>query len=469
MFFPNSPMNPKRHSVPGVFTVGIATLAATTHALPLPGAAGVETPMPVGSCLLWAFVLRLAVVGLYFSFYPRTWLYTRAPELATLACSLAHGRGLYSPFGGATGPTAFLAPGYPALIALIFRLLGSYSFAAVLAILALQTLFGTLTVGAMMLTAHTLFGLRVARFAGLAGALGGLLLFVPAIFWETSLSTLLLIGMMALAVWCAGQPTSWRWTLLGLWGGVALLVNPALALAMLGLLGWTAYQTRRSRPSAWRGPLLGLLLGCAVLAPWPIRNARVLHHFIPFRSNLGFELWMGNQAGRDGDFDVSLFPIENQREHAAYAAQGEVAYMSEKAALAQVYIRAHPAVFARTTAQRVLWFWSGAGGSTTAWLGVIQATATSLLGLSGLWVLARRHRAAAVLFLIPLLLFPLPYYVTHADLRFRLVLDPLLLVLAAVLAAHLVDRSRRSPRARRAGPLRWLWALKTPVVAPIGD
>jgi hypothetical protein len=37
----------------------------------------------------------------------------------------------------------------------------------------------------------------------------------------------------------------------------------------------------------------------------------------------------------------------------------------------------------------------------------------------------------AALFLLPLLLFPLPYYITHAEFRYRLVVDPLLTILAA--------------------------------------
>jgi hypothetical protein len=37
----------------------------------------------------------------------------------------------------------------------------------------------------------------------------------------------------------------------------------------------------------------------------------------------------------------------------------------------------------------------------------------------------------AVLFLLPLMVFPLPYYITHAEFRYRLVVDPLLTILGA--------------------------------------
>jgi hypothetical protein len=43
----------------------------------------------------------------------------------------------------------------------------------------------------------------------------------------------------------------------------------------------------------------------------------------------------------------------------------------------------------------------------------------------------KRRVRLAVLFLLPLIVFPLPYYITHAEFRYRLVVDPLLTILAA--------------------------------------
>ena len=49
-----------------------------------------------------------------------------------------------------------------------------------------------------------------------------------------------------------------------------------------------------------------------------------------------------------------------------------------------------------------------------------------------MWRLFERSRVSlAALFLLPLMLFPLPYYITHAEFRYRLVVDPLLTILAA--------------------------------------
>jgi hypothetical protein len=38
---------------------------------------------------------------------------------------------------------------------------------------------------------------------------------------------------------------------------------------------------------------------------------------------------------------------------------------------------------------------------------------------------------------LPLLLFPLPYYITHAEIRYRLNIDPLMTILAAYAVTQL--------------------------------
>ena len=55
-------------------------------------------------------------------------------------------------------------------------------------------------------------------------------------------------------------------------------------------------------------------------------------------------------------------------------------------------------------------------------------------------------RSFAVLMALPLLLFPAPYYITHAEFRYRLNIDPILTVLAAYAVTQLASRlPRKSP------------------------
>jgi 4-amino-4-deoxy-L-arabinose transferase-like glycosyltransferase len=379
--------------------------------------------------LALALVARLLILWFAIVRFPHNWLFFRGIELGTLAQSLVTGRGLSSPFGGSTGPTALLAPGYPAIIAVCFRIFGSFTFRAAIAVMAMQLLFSLMTVLLIMHIARQCFGMQAANLAGVFWALSLPLLWMPTIFWDTCLSALLLVGMIGLALRCAERPGRLLWLWMGAYTSLAVLVNPALLPALLAVLGWAAWPTRKTS-RYW--PLLSLVVGLLIFAPWPLRNARVLGAFIPLRSTVGFELWMGNHAGATGFLDESQFPIFNRQEYDAYAAKGEVAYMRDKSALAKEYIRAHPGEFLRLTMVRIIRYWTGTGTKNGSVLFALHAVLTTGLAAMGLWrLLQRRRLSLAALFLLPLMLFPLPYCITHAEFRYRLVVDPLLTILGA--------------------------------------
>lgn len=377
--------------------------------------------------ILWAaLVLRLLVVWIVIARFPHNWLFTRGIELGTLAQSLVRGQGLSSPMGGSTGPTALLAPGYPVVIAVWFRIFGSFTVAAATAVMGMQVAFSVATVWLMMRVARRYFDVRTANLSGAFWAVSLPLLWMPTIFWETCLSTLMLLGLLALVLHWDGTPNGLHWVLLGGYCGLAGLVNPALVPALLAMLAWAAWPPRRVLCL-----LVGLLAFAVVFAPWPLRNARVLHAFIPLRSTVGFELWVGNRAGATGFLDESQFPLFNRAEYARYVARGEVGYMREKAALARAYIRVHPGEFVERSAVRLLRFWTGTGTYQGSLIFALHAVLTTSLGLAGLWRLARERRLRlALLFALPLVVFPLPYYITHAEFRYRLVVDPVVTMLA---------------------------------------
>jgi 4-amino-4-deoxy-L-arabinose transferase-like glycosyltransferase len=406
----------------------VIALYGTTKA-PLPAQETARGMRPhTFSILAIALLLRLLIVWFVIARFPHNWLYSRGIELGTLAQSLVAGQGLSSPFGGSTGPTALLAPGYPAVIALFFRIFGSFTVTAAIAVMAMQLLFSLSIVLLIMEVARQSFGIRTANLSGAFWAVSLPLIWMPTIFWETCLSTLLLVGMVALALCCERRPGYLLWALMGAYSGLAALVNPALLLTLLAMLGWAAWQTRKT---FWYLPLALLVLSM-VFAPWPIRNARVLHAFIPLRSTVGFELWVGNRAGATGFLDESQFPIFNRWEYDQYVSKGEVAYMRDKSALAKAYMRAHPGEFLQRSTVRFIRFWTGTGNKDGSPIFVMHAVLTTSLGWIGIWCLVRERRLSlAILFILPLIVFPLPYYITHAEFRYRLVIDPLLTILAA--------------------------------------
>lgn len=383
----------------------------------------------------YAVIFGLALLGRFLAVFsvvttrPRNWLFSHPWEMGLLADSLLHGLGYSSPFGGSTGPTAFIAPGYPTLIAGIFTIFGTFTFTSALVIMGMHVLVNMLTIWLMMHVAQSMLDSRTASVAGSFWALSPPLFFVPTIFWESSISECALIGMIALALRYWRAPTSMHWIVLGASCAVIALINPALLFSLLAIMGWLAFQTRQVSRTA---PLLGLLTLAIVFAPWPIRNAVRFHAFIPLRSTVGFEMWMGNRPGATGRLDESIFPMFNQHELDSYNALGEVAYVQTKSQLASDYIRSHPGIFLEMTARRFYRFWAGTGNLSSSFTYEIHAMITTILGFAGLvLVYRRRSRAFAVLMALPLILFPVPYYLTHAEFRYRLNIDPILTVLAA--------------------------------------
>jgi hypothetical protein len=396
--------------------------------------------------LIVALILRLLPVRFelhqpLMEFFSHPW------EMGLLGNSLVHGLGYSSPFGTPTGPTAFIAPGYPTLVAGIFLLFGVYSFKSAVVIILLNVLAALATVALIMRLARTLFGAPAAYAAGIFWAVAPSLLWLPIVFWESSFSALFFVVMLTLALRTRRAPISTNWILLGAFTGVAALINPALIFSFIAIMGWVALQTWRADPTAddsaaraslWRPPILGAFALFAVFVAWPIRNAVRFHAFIPLRSTVGFELWMGNRPGATGRLDETVFPMYNHHEFALYVTQGEVAYVHEKTAAAWSYIGSHPAWFAQMTARRIFRFWTGTGNTNSLPLFEIHALTTTLLGFLGLGLLFRRDRSLAALFALPMLFFPLPYYMTHAEFRYRLNLDPVLAILAAYAAVEIV-------------------------------
>jgi hypothetical protein len=63
--------------------------------------------------------------------------------------------------------------------------------------------------------------------------------------------------------------------------------------------------------------------------------------------------------------------------------------------------------------------------------------------LWGLLLLSRHDRELMWLYALPLVFYPLPYYLTHADLRFRLPAEPLLACLTGYAVTMIAGEVRR--------------------------
>ncbi|MGA8859490.1 MAG: glycosyltransferase family 39 protein, partial [Candidatus Sulfotelmatobacter sp.] len=161
-----------------------------------------------------ALVLRLVVMT--FLYPERTDPYRDhwrlGGESGRIARSIAQGEGFSNPLFGKTGPTAWLAPVFPYLLAGIFKIFGVYSKASAIVALALDCLFSALTCIPIYFIARKHFGVATAAWAGWAWAFFPYGIYFSADFiWATTLTTLLMTLVFLVAIYLENSSSVWLW------------------------------------------------------------------------------------------------------------------------------------------------------------------------------------------------------------------------------------------------------------------
>jgi hypothetical protein len=372
-------------------------------------------------------------------------------ETGHIAYSLASGKGFASPFERDTGPTAWLAPVYPALLAGIFRTFGIYTRASFLAAISLNILFSCATCIPIFHAGRRVAGLGVASLAAWLWALLPNAIMMPFEWiWDTSLSALLAAIILWATVEVAESQRLRDWCLYGLLWGLALMTNPALASVLPFLLVWLVYRKRQAgRARAFARPALAAGIALLCCMPWTVRNYLIFHRFVPVRSNFGFELYIGNNENYDERRRNLPATITKEREELRYLRMGEMPFMDEEKRKAVDFIRSHPRVELELFAKRCVDFWVGTAipiqtfresGSLlirVILLGNFLSFAGAVIGIG---VLIRNRSSYACPFAIFIIAFPMLYYVTHTSLRYRHPVDPIALLLTAI-SAHALMHS----------------------------
>jgi hypothetical protein len=363
-------------------------------------------------------------------------------ETGHIAYSIATGKGFASPFQRDTGPTAWLAPVYPCLLAGVFKLFGVFTIRSFTAAFTLNVLFSAAACIPIFYTGKRIAGLGVAATAAWFWALFPNAVIIPFEWiWDTSLSALLVATILWATLKLVESCRLRDCSLYGLLWGLALLTNPAVALVLPILLAWVAYRRRVVCKNWLSGPAFAAAVAFLCCVPWTVRDYLVFHKFIPLRSNLPFELYIGNNENYDDRYRSRPGPITQDREIVRYLHMGETAFMAEEKRKALAFIATHPRIELWLISQRFIDFWLGTTTPVEAlrqadswWLrGILLGNFIAPFGaLWGIGVLVlRRNGWAFPLVAIPVA-FPLLYYATHTSLRYRHPIDPIVLLLAAI-------------------------------------
>jgi hypothetical protein len=401
-----------------------------------------------------AAALLLRLFFLYLAHAAGGDFFSVGQEAGNVAWSLALGHGFASPLNGMQGPTAWVAPVYPALLALGFKLLNMNPYHVVIFGQAMNSIFSALTCWPIYLVGKKLFSPAIGLASSWAwAALPTAILFPLEWVWDQSLSALLLTGLLAATLYLAVAPpfraTGDRlkpllWVTYGIGWAFALLTNPAIGILFPFFAAWLAWQSHKNG-AAWKSPIAITVLTCVLgIIPWTARNYAAFCHFVPIKSNFGLEFWLGNNPEVKIIWTWGRSPASDAAESTELHRLGEIAYMHAKQTEAVGFVKAHPGRFIDWCFDRfvdtwtALWDqradpWVHALDAGTAYVGFCSIF--SLLALLGLLLARRADPLQTFPLSAAMLLFPLTYYITHSAVRYRHPIDPVMTVLAVYAAS----------------------------------
>jgi 4-amino-4-deoxy-L-arabinose transferase-like glycosyltransferase len=437
----------------------------------------------VAALLIAAFVIRLVYVdNTYYKAINDAGTYNRMGSNVAQYGDYHTGSGPRTGAGGSIGPTAYFPPAFPYFLGVVDLIDGHEAGGktAVPPARVSQAVIGTLSVGLLGLVALEAFGGGVAVAALAIGA-------VYPVFVELSgtlvAENLLLVFELA-AIWTAlrarraRHPLGWI-AATGVLTGLATLAheNAALFVLPLGVAAWSVARARLSRGvrrpalrALW-APAVLVACACVMIAPWTVRNAIELHHFVPVSDETGITLVgtynANSAAARPLAYKWDLFLKLPEFKALAQAAHhyDEVHLSNVLTSRALDYIGAHPfspldVGFHNTLRMFELdgtfaWHASYAAiglPASAAGIGVVSFWVLLVVAIAG-WFTSVRREAPAWLWALPVIYWLSITFVNVETPRFREPIDPFLVLLAACAVSTAAARLllRGAPVGRRRG------------------
>jgi hypothetical protein len=449
----------------------------------------------VAAILLVALIVRLAYVE-HTSYHAvnDAGSYNRLGAMVARTGNYDVGSKPGSGAGGSQGPTAYFPPGLPYVLAAVDLIDGHTAGgkSAVGPERVAMAVIGTVAVALVGLVALEAFGDSVALVCMALAALYPVLIELSG----TLVAENLLLVLELAAVWTAlrarhsNRPYAWI-AATGVLTGLATLTHENAIVLLIPLAFGVAAAARSIRPASrtvkysavtvsstgahGKGPrrrtdpattraspagAVGVLLVAAVLtiAPWTIRNAAELHHFVPVSDETGITLVgtynPASAANSRVPYKWRFFwkiPEDNAVRHQA-GQYTEVGLSSKLESQALDYISDHPfspfAVAFHNTLRMFevegsyAWHASAAAiglHASDARVGVIAFWLMCLLAIAGLFTPAARA-APRWLWAIPILYALTIVFINVETPRFREPIDPFLLLLAGCAIEAALER-----------------------------
>jgi hypothetical protein len=386
-----------------------------------------------------AYALRMALLWLSHqneTAHPA--LLVLGQEEGRVAWSLATGKGFFGPFSGYEAATAWLAPAYPFLWSICLKLLHRNFEALILLSQTMNCAFAAATCWPIFAIGKKLFGEKVGLASAWAWVFLPYAILMPLEWaWDQSLAALTLALIVSATLELRESMSPLAWSGYGLLWGIAALVNPALCGLLPFFFAWLIFQRWRAGMFSSALYARGALMFVLAVLPWTIRNYYAVDGWVFVKSNFGLELWIGNHPAT---YTRELHPMFSFPERMNLITEGEPAYNRDKQRLAVAYIKAQPIEFMKKFWSRVLDTWSAKDDSwLDGWVKALHlsredvwlCSALSVISFIGMFLALHASGMDSLPVAMCLIVFPIPYYITHTALRYRHPIDPFLTIFAA--------------------------------------
>jgi hypothetical protein len=281
--------------------------------------------------------------------------------------------------------------------------------------------------------------------AGLAAVHPYVVAMSALVLSEATFLPLMLLGLWGVASLWRGPGPRRPWLVAvgtGLAMGAAILSRPSWALFVPALLAaWVVGAGRGARRQAAKGAVVVALATAAILAPWWVRNARVIGRFVPTALWVGASLYDGIGPQANGSSEMAFVDEPDVR------ALGESEQDSTFRARSLAFAKAQPGRVLGLALIKFARFWSPwPNADTLQGVGVATASALvtlpvfALIGL-GIWD-RRRDFRALVLLAGPLAYFCVLHMVFVSSIRYRVPGEVPAMGLAAVGLGRVLAWSR---------------------------
>lgn len=356
--------------------------------------------------------------------------------------SFAHDAWPMTPAGAPTAHWSYL---YTTALAAVYAAFGHQPLVARLVQAVLVGIL--LPLGTWRLTRAALGSERIAGIAALLAAGYAYFVYYSAVLMTEMATITAVVWLLDAAVRLADDPAPRRrWIAFGVLVGVAGLLRQVVLLTIPLLCLWILWRHRAQARTVVIGTVLAAATALLVLSPATVRNARAFGRLVLVNTNAGYAFFWANHPIHGTDFKDVLGPEDPRYQELV---PPELRHLDEAAldralmARGWGFVLDDPVRYVRLTLSRFddyFKFWPSAESSTLSNLSrVLSFGLLWPFMAAGLW-LARRdwHRT------MPLLLFAAAYAKVHllswALIRYRLPIDAVLLVFAAVAVERLLRR-----------------------------